>query len=342
MGEFRLIEALSRVVVSERGEEAARLDSSGWRLRADLGEDDAAAWDSPGDTTVFTTDTMVEGVHFVPGQPTWWELGWKAMVANQSDVAAMGCEPTYALVTLGLRRDLPVDGLVEMYRGMAEACQRFGGALVGGDVVRSATFFVTVSLLGKGVVSEEGGGHRLLSRSSARPGDLVAVTGSLGCSAGGLRLLSQGLEAAPEVAEHLRAAHFRPVPRVREGQALARLGVRTAMDISDGLVADVGKLCRASSVGALLWAHRVPADDVLRRAFPQEWRRLALTGGEDYELAFTAPAALIERAAQELGVPVTVVGMVTEGPPRVRVVDARGVDVPLPRGGWDHLSGLEA
>ena len=254
--------------------------------------DDASAWQPPATTEVHTTDTLVEGVHFTLEHTSWRDLGWKALAVNLSDIAAMGCAPHHSLVTLGLRADLPVEGIREMYRGMVEASSRYGGGIAGGDIVRSPTLFVSVTMNGYACRPDgaDEGEAPLLRRDRAAPGDLIAVTGHLGSSAGGLRALSgaDGASVDDETSAHLRDAHNRPTPRVSEGLALVRAGVAAAMDISDGLVDDLGKMCAASGVGAVVRAERVPTDRSLRRAYPHEYLELALTGGEDYELLFTA------------------------------------------------------
>ena len=339
-GEFQLIETLAQAIAEENAGCIGRLDKEGFRLRRSIGED-AAAWESPSGVLVLTTDTMVEGVHFSLSHIGWSDLGWKSLAVNLSDIAAMGCMPLYAVVTLGLRGDLPVEGLVEMYRGIMEACRKCGGAIVGGDVVRSPTFFVTVALEGTAVASSSGGSHGdlLLTREAALAGDRVAVTGSLGCSAGGLRMLTQGLQFDSKTAGHLRDAHNRPAPRVAQGIALAQQGVVAAIDISDGLLSDLERMCEASGVGASISADQVLADEVLKEAYPEEWLALALGGGEDYELLFTASPHVMERAVAALDVPVSVIGEVLEGPPQVRVLDQEGLVMAVERGGWDHFGG---
>lgn len=337
VGEFGLIEMLARSVANDNDALIARLGRRGFRVRLSIG-DDAAAISTPAGLITLTTDTMVERVHFDLAHIPWRDLGWKVLAVNLSDAAAMGAEPVCSLVTLGLRPDLPAAGLLEMYAGMMEAHGRYGGALLGGDVVKSPTFFVTVALEAAAPVRD--GGERILTRDSARPGDLIAVTGQLGSSAGGLRLMMDGLESTmdEDTARHLLKAHNRPTPRVAEGAALAAAGVRAAMDVSDGLIADLTKLCEASGVGAVLdRAHRT-ADAYLRLAFPNDWLELALTGGEDYELLFTAPPDVMENAVHALEVPIHVIGKVLDGPPSVKVIGPDGRDINLAGGGWDHFT----
>ena len=338
LGEFELIAALDGAVRERNGALFERLRARGVSVRAGIG-DDAAIWEYPAATVVSTTDTMVEGTHFDARTTGWDDLGWKAMASNLSDVASMGCEPTFALVTLGLRGDIPVDGLQSMYAGMMDACERFGGALVGGDVVRSDAFFVTVALEG---IAESGA--EVMSRSAARTGDLVAVTGDVGASAGGLRILldpdaaASGADAAAR--RRLVNRHNRPTPRVSEGLALREAGVRCAMDVSDGLTADLAKLCAASGAAAVARAERVPVDPALRAAFPDEWLDMALGGGEDYELLICADARTMNAARERLGDGLTVVGEIEPhraGEARVRVVGADGEAIEVASGGWEHF-----
>lgn len=341
IGEFDLIDRLAARIDDRNARRVRELDARGFRMLRAIG-DDAAAWDAPPGARVITTDTMVEGVHFRLDYTPWRDIGWKCLATNISDVAAMGCVPTYAIITLGLRPDLPVEGLETLYDGMMEVAAELGGAVVGGDVVRSPAFFITVALQG----AAPGGSDALMLRDAANPGDLIAVTGPLGSSAGGLRLLAseaaQGVAA--DAAAYLVNAHNRPTPRVCEGVALADAGVRCAMDISDGLMDDLAKLCRASGVGARVYAQRTPADARLKAAFPDEWLDLALGGGEDYELLFAAPPAVMRRAISAIDPPPAVVGAITEyagdgsaSAPRTTLVDARGKPLDVARGGWDHF-----
>ena len=335
IGEFRLIELLADEV--ERGQTDALRSAGqlGFGLKLSIG-DDAAAWSSEKGVRILTMDTMVDGVHFHRETMPWADLGWKAMAVNLSDVAAMGCAPVYAVVTLGLTGDLPVDGIVEMYRGMMDAGSRYGSVVVGGDVVRSPVLFVTVAMMGAAVADSDGP-TAVLTRSAALPNQKIAVTGQLGCSAGGLRALEDGLKIDSEAASHLIEAHNRPNPRIDEGVELVRNGVSAAMDVSDGLLDDLGKLCKASGVGAVVRSDLVPADDYLKAAFPDDWLDLALSGGEDYELLFTAPAGVVDAVAAEVDVPVTVIGDTVDQPRTVSVVDEDGRTVTPSRTGWDHF-----
>lgn len=336
LGEFGVIDCLMDMAVRQRSgpDNGAPF---GFRLLVDAG-DDAAAWRTGQATELFTTDTMVEGVHFTRLTTPWRDLGWKTMASNVSDIAAMGGLPLYALITLGLPPDTNVDDIKEMYRGMLELSNKYGVAIIGGDMVRSPVVFITVSLTGLHP------GQPML-RSTAQPGDLVAVTGYLGTSGGGLCLMSgtrqthdkRGGRLTPEAADYLRLGHRRPEPAIAEGRTLSRAGVMTAMDISDGLADDLSKLCRSSGVSARLFADRIPVHPWLRQAFPDRYLELALNGGEDYLLLFTAREEMMSLVMPQLPKAAAVVGEITEGNPgQVVIVDASGAEMLAGSRGWDH------
>ena len=329
LGEFGLIRRLIQRVREGRGE----IDNapSTTRLLVDVG-DDTAAWQIGDTVELFTTDTMVEGVHFTPQTTPWKDLGWKAMASNVSDIAAMGGVPLYALITLGLPTDTPVSDMDDLYEGMLEMGREYGVDILGGDVVRSPVAFISIALTG----TNDG---ELLLRSSARPGNQLAVTGWLGSSAGGLELMRrEGIVASPEDAAFLREAHHRPRPRIAEGRILGGEGVKAAMDVSDGLLDDLGKMCEASGVAAKVRHDSVPAHQALKNTFPQDYLELALGGGEDYQLLFAAPPSVMERVMPLLPTPATVIGEITEGAPgKVSLLDSQGRETTPPKGGWDHF-----
>ncbi len=296
IGEFELIAAL-----------AGRLDSSGEGLG--IG-DDAAAWSpSPGAQIVATTDMLVEGVHFRLDWTTPRDLGWKCLAVNLSDLAAMGATPGRALVSVAL---LPgQQALVEeMYEGLSELARLTGTRVVGGDTVRtSGPLVVNVALVGE---AEPG---RLLRRDGAIPGDLLVLTGTVGASAAGLALLLEGDPerlSRPEAAT-LLAAHHRPRPRLAAGRAIASLGLRCAIDVSDGVASEAWHLARASGVAVELDADMLPLEPAaVGMLGEEEARRLALSGGEDYELLFTTSEERLPEVVSALGVedPPTVIGRV--------------------------------
>ena len=318
VGEFGLIEILKKVLESE----AFQVDA---RLLVGIG-DDAAAWTTNASTTVLTTDTMVEGVHFTRNPSRWSDVGWKAMAVNLSDIAAMGCHPDYAVVTLGLAKDQPVSELVEIYQGFSAASKKYEFGVVGGDLVRSETFFISVAIVGTSQNS------LILQRDTAQSGDTIAVTGTLGTSAGGLRQLAKD----PSADTILSRAHMRPTPRVETGSLLGVHGAHSAIDISHGLIDDLSKLCTASSVGAVIDPSLLPVDPTLKSPFPKEWQNLAMTGGEDYELLFTGPLETIQSISTTTDVLVTAIGHIVSGA-EVVVQQANESPITYDATGWDHF-----
>jgi thiamine-monophosphate kinase len=255
---------------------------------------------------------------------------------NVSDIAAMGGTPELALVTLALPPDTPVEQIDELYRGLAEAAEAYGVTIAGGDVVRSEAFSITVALLGRAEL-DPAGEALVLRRDAARPGDVVAVTGALGGAAGGLRAL-QG-RAESQAAPGLIQRHLRPQPRLEAGRAALAAGLRCAIDISDGLLQDLGHVCQASGLGATVRRDAVPVDPALAGQFGEEEAlACALGGGEDYELLVTGSGEQIDALARQIGVPLTVIGeLASDAEHRVRLVDGAGREVTPPVAGWDHL-----
>ena len=325
IGEAGLIERLGKQVAEARLQPPAH---PGFRLRFGIG-DDAAAWHMDTCTEVATTDTMVEGIHFTPHTTPWRDVGWKLIAANLSDVASMGATPLTAIVTLGLPSDLPVSAIDELYAGILEGCLEHQCLLVGGDIVGAQAAFATVAMMGA-CLSEP------LRRTAARPGDLLAVTGPLGASAGGLAIL-QSNRAVDEPGNALIHAHRRPQPRIETGQLIARAGIRCAMDISDGLVIDLRKLGAASGVGLQVRASAIPVADDLALAGLADPLQYALGGGEDYELAFTGPGRVVNHLLTELPSG-AVIGEVTASTPGdVTVLADDGSALDVGNGGWEHL-----
>jgi thiamine-monophosphate kinase len=278
--------------------------------------DDAAVWrPTPGRLALETTDLLIEEVHFSLRHMTWYDVGWKALAVNGSDIAAMGGIPRAAFVSAGLRPGMPSDEAAELYRGLGACANEYGVCVMGGDTVASPqAAIVNVALYGESL--DDSGA--VLRRDRARPGDAVAVSGPLGASAAYLQLQD----------EALRAAHVHPLPRVELGQQLLGAGIACAMDLSDGLLADLGKLCRASGAGAVIEAARVPIAPEVARLLPAQALELALTGGEDYELLACGADDILRQQGM------LIVGRV-EGASGVRVVDEAGTEIVMQRRGYD-------
>ncbi len=331
LGEFGLIELVQQWT-RDPGRPVEDSPAAVCRAVVDNGDDAAAVtFVTAGVTELYTTDTMVDGIHFTSETTPWRDLGWKAIASNVSDVAAMGGRPAFALVTLGLPADTLVADIKELYSGMAEICREFGARVIGGDMVRSPVGFITVALTGIAT-------GKPMVRTAARPGHLVGVTGPVGGSAGGLRTMLEGTKAVTPDADRLTITHRRPRPHVAEGQILVANGIEAAMDVSDGLADDLAKLCAASGVSAVVWADRVPAEPALKSVFSEDWLDLALYGGEDYVLLFTAPPEVMSAVIDQLPASAAIIGEITDGTAgAVTVLDSDGN--PRLRGGagWDHF-----
>lgn len=333
LGEFGLIELVQQWTQSAEPDPALAAPQAQFRIAVPNGDDAAAITFPDGPVTeLYTTDTMVDGIHFTAATTPWRDLGWKAIASNISDVAAMGADPAAALITLGLPPDTLVSDIQELYLGMMDICGEFGAQIIGGDMVRSPVAFITVALTGVATGPP-------MVRTAAEPGHLVAVTGPVGGSAGGLRQLLDGCVASNSNESTLVQQHRRPYPHVAAGKTLVAAGVSSAMDVSDGLADDLGKLCSASGVAATIFSHQVPVLSTLRSAFPDNWLDLVLYGGEDYVLLFTAPADIMDAALLALPEGAAVVGEITNGDRGVvTILDESGAPVPPASAGWDHFA----
>lgn len=296
---------------------------------ADLGVGDDCALLSlaPGEQLAVTTDTLVSGVHF-PGDGDPYLIARRALRVNLSDIAAMGATPLGFQLAISLP-EIDSDWLEEFSRGLARDAAEFHCPLVGGDTTRGS-LSITITLLG-----QVPHGKALL-RSGASPGDLIYVTGTLGDSRAGLACL-QGDGSR----DFLLDRYWLPEPRLKAGTAL-RGYASAALDISDGLVQDLGHIARASGLDALIAVERLPLSrDILAFAGSETARQWALAGGDDYELCFTVPveqAGDMEKTMAGLGVPVTWIGEMTafSGTP-VTCIDVRGNAVLMGDGGYDHF-----
>jgi thiamine-monophosphate kinase len=280
-----------------------------------------------------TTDLLIEGVHFRRRYAEPADIGWKAMAVNLSDIAAMGGEPRWALVALACPRDTAADEIEAFHEGLLALAHEHGVTVVGGDTTESVEgWTVNLTLLGEGA--------RPMLRSTARVGDVVAVTGSLGRSAAGLAVLERASAPAGLAADALAdvtAAHLRPRPRVAEGQWLAAAGQVTAMiDLSDGLAIDLGHIAEESGVGARVTLDQIPVNLATRQvadALGRDFVRWAAGGGEDYELLLTCEPPALSRLSDGLeratGTRLHAVGEITPAGAGVTFVDARGRAIPI-------------
>lgn len=322
VGEFGLIDLIS---------ENAIVDPTD--IIIGIGDDAAAYAPKQGLLELLTTDMLVESVHFDLSKTTFWQLGYKAIAVNLSDIAAMGGKPRHAVISLGLPSEFTVEHVVELYQGMKEIAREFSVNIIGGDTVSSPHgLVINVALVGEVEVAG------LLRRSGARVSDLVVVTGTLGDSACGLDLLfNPGWDEADFIWPLLNA-HLTPRPQVLLGQKLAGMGATSADDISDGLANEANELARSSGVSLRLYADKLPLSPEIKQAaalMDKHPLHYALYGGEDYQIVFTiSPDRFFDLPAGTW--PFTVVGDVTDGT-GVFLLEADNHITKLEPKGYDHF-----
>jgi thiamine-monophosphate kinase len=318
MGEFEL---LARV--------RERLPPPGARLR--LGSGDDAAISVPGGVTATSVDALVDGVHFRREWSSAAQIGAKALAVALSDLAAMGAGPGEAYVALGVPADLDEDGCLELLDGLARVAEETGTTLAGGDVTRAPALTLAVTVVGHAERAED-----LVTRSGARPGNALVVTGELGGAATGLGLLERSCASdfdraeARSKSDALIARQLEPRPRLAAGRALAKAGATAMIDLSDGLGGDARHLAEASGVGLRIDAAALPLADGVADTVT------AVSGGEDYELLAAVPAERLAATAADVekqsGTTLTEIGEVVAG---------EGVEIRLPDGALLEPTGFD-
>lgn len=292
--------------------------------------DDAAVWHPrKGQETILTSDWFLEGTHFLREKHPPDAVGWKCLARTASDIAAMGGTPRCFLLNLAIPSSCTGVWLAGFLGGLRRATKKIGCALAGGDTTRQERVLINVAVIG------EVAAGRAVLRAGARPGDLVFVSGRLGEAELGLRQLRKGRVKFRSTDAVLRK-HLYPEPRIALGNWLARNRLVSAMmDLSDGLSTDLARLCEASHVGAVVAEGALPGPEGLAQA---EAARLALHGGDDYELLFTIRPHEIPRFRRlwkgDLKLPISCVGTIMKKRKVLLVKDAGGAEELLP-GGWD-------
>ena len=322
LGEFGLIEQIRRKQPIGRG------------VRLGIGDD--AAWiENPSGSSLVTADLLIEGVHFDLKWTSLFDLGFKSLAVNLSDIAAMGGMPAYAILSLGIPANLDSKDVEEFYRGINALAQPSGVSVVGGDTNTAKSLIISVCIIAHPP-------RHPLRRSAASAGNDIYVTGTLGDSALGLKLLQRGGAALKKrAAVKLLARHHRPVPRLAAGALLARERLATAMiDVSDGLVQDLGHICRASGTGAVVYNDRLPLSAGYRALAGKDGTHHALMGGEDYELLFCARRSnrtRIQKLSERIRMPITLIGTCVAGQ-GVIILDEIGKAISSRAlGGHDHF-----
>jgi thiamine-monophosphate kinase len=331
LGEFGIIDRIRRLLPAPPSDVVVGIG------------DDVAVLDTGGPHYLLATcDIQVEDVHFLRHGISPQQLGRKVIAINVSDIAAMGGRPRWALVSLGLAPDLDVEFIDELYRGLNAQAQDSGLIIVGGNLSQiKGPLVIDLFLLG------ECDKDCLLRRDRAQVGDVVMVTGELGDARAGLELLlNPHLQVSEETRARVLAAHLTPIPRLAEGQLLAASKrVHAMLDVSDGVVSDLGHLCNASRVSSTLELGKIPISRACRDvalavgANPEDW---ASSGGEDYQLLFTAAPADAE-AIEELlntgiGAMATVIGRIEPVGSDITLLRPDGTpELRTGTGGWNHF-----
>jgi thiamine-monophosphate kinase len=311
--------------------------SQGFEGALDLSDDAAVIPSKSGSDIIITKDALSQGIHFI-GTESPQHIAQKALRVNLSDLAAMGAEPVAYFLALMLPKNTPHEWVGEFAKGLADDQKQFGVHLAGGDTI-STQGPLSFSITAAGYIPS---GYAL-RRNRARAGDIIYMSGTLGDSALGLKLLQKTIGANPSDTSRafLEKRYLLPEPRIALGRAL--MGIAdAAMDISDGLVQDLGHICKASNVSATIEQAKIPLSPAAAELVENDeklWETI-LTGGDDYELLFTAPADkkfAIAALAAELHIPITAIGSVGEGS-GVTVLDEAGEPVKLSKAGFKHFA----
>ena len=310
------------------------------RLILSIGDDAAAFRPQPGYLLLVSSDALIEGVHFEKELTSAEALGWKALAVNLSDIAAMGGNPLYATTTLGIPAATSPRFIAGFYRGLNRLASKHGVVIVGGDTCSSPkALFIDLTILG------EVKPRQLLTRSGAKPGDVLFVTGTLGESAIGLELLKTKTKASRSH-NHYIERHLRPSPRLVIGRYLSSHQIASALiDISDGLSTDLHHLCEQSQVGAVIEGSQIPHPKLsaaMKEELAKSPMNYALNGGEDYELLFAVPSQKTYLVPSHIkGIPVHAIGKITGQKGICSIKEATRTHR-LPAAGFDHFKNSQS
>ncbi|OGW07461.1 MAG: thiamine-phosphate kinase [Nitrospinae bacterium RIFCSPLOWO2_12_39_16] len=299
----------------------------------EIGDDCAAIKLRKGFLLIATTDALVEGIHFNLDYTKPYQLGIKSININLSDIAAMGGIPLYVLLSIAVPQNFSVKFINEFLMGVKEGAQRYKVSVIGGNVSSSKNeFSINITILGE--VEKK----YMLLRKGAKAGDKIFVTGYLGNSAAGMKILKSG-----QWQKKLIERHLMPSPRLTEGRFLAVRGLATSMiDISDGLASDIRRICEESNVGANIFIKNIPISRELKSEIrnPKSEINLALYGGEDYELLFTVKPENVRKLKslwKNMKTPITMIGEITKR--GINLVNTDGKAIPLTKEGYNHFKG---
>ncbi len=333
LGEFGLIAHLTRKFPIRRA----------GTIKA-VGDDAAVVRPETGKVQVYSTDLLIEGVHFDLAYMPLQHLGYKAVAVNVSDIAAMNAQPIGITVSIGVSSRFPVEALEEFYVGVAFACEKYGIDLLGGDTTSSRQGLV-ISVTAFGEVDEK----KLAYRSGAQPKDLVCVSGDVGAAYAGFLVLDREKEVYltnPEMQPDLNdydyvvGRQLRAEARMDVVNRLTELGIQptSMIDVSDGIASELHHICRASKCGAMIYSTKLPIDFQTVKVgeeFEISPVTFALNGGEDYELLFTIPLSDFDKIKAESGI--TIIGHITDEPGQIQIILDSGEVVDIEAQGWEHF-----
>lgn len=333
IGEFGLIKRI-QTLIEKQGVRSSRVVLG-------LGDDTASVLTCPGSELLVTCDCLVENRHYLPGRIHPFDLGRRAVSVNISDIGAMGGVPSFALISLGLKPELPVSFIEDIYKGFLEELNPFKIPIIGGNITKvQDNTFIDITILGE---VETG---KAVRRSTAQPGDLILVTGFPGRAAAGLHILTQ-TSFSDELMQHpLVKAYNAPGHRAREARAVALKQQATAMiDISDGFLGDLFHICEESHVGAVLCREKIPISRDLRdfcAKYNKDPYDMFFQDSDDYELILTCrPGHLnsIREVVSEISdVPVAEIGTISDNKDEVSVIEPDGSIIEIKPKGWDHFT----
>lgn len=299
-----------------------------------IGDDSAVFKLADSSLKLFTTDSQVKDIHFKLDTAEPIGLGFKSISINVSDVAAMAGKPRFALISLGLEKDMDFNFVMDLFKGFKLAAKKYDLSIAGGDITTTNTFFINISLIGE--VEPE----LLRKRSSAKPTQDIYVSGKLGASSAGLALMQNKLESRHK--DYLITKHTKPIARVQESRLASKLGAQAMEDISDGLLAEINHICEESNCGAALYAQQIPIDTGVEDIANQinlNPLQFALSGGEDYEIVFTTDkdnSKNIEEAFNKENLELYKIGEVTSNN-KISVLDKDNNELSFDKG-WEHLN----
>ena len=326
IGEFGLIDLIQK-----------KIDTKDKRVVLNIGDDAAILRGSKNKLLVFTTDTLMEKVHFDLKYCSYRDVGWKSMAANLSDIAAMGGIPLAGIISLGVSSRTKVEDILKLYSGLKTLSSRFKCPVVGGDIFSSKSLVITISLLGE--VEK----NLFKTRSGAKVGDLICVTGGLGEAEAGLRFLKKSSKNKIQFNDPITKKHLNPYPRIEESRLLVKnLKMTSMIDISDGLSSDLYHICEESNKGALIYAEKIPISQKTKtvcKLLSLSPLNLALSSGEEYELLFTLSP---EEEKKLLKVTqgkfqVSIIGKIKNVKEGVKILDQDGKIRNLKKTGYRHF-----